>query len=798
MKPHEEFAKEHAEDIALIISEWIPKNTEHFTKKQIAITKWFGNFQSSEYSLALKLLEKIQYYSDKDIEEYIEILAKHIARIFGDNLSNVLFYPLGDSSASSGSQFLYQYKHNLGLNDENFRYGDFREHLNRNIDIVFFDDIIGSGKQATTFFNNNLKGSKAKCHYIALLGFENGINTIKTNTEFTNIIVYNHLSNQQMAFDDKSYFFKDRVQRDEIKKLCQKYGEILYPKHPLGYDDSQALIVFCYNTPNNTLPVIWANHRSESNPARPWHPVWAREKKTKQEQEQKLLDGALIINNQFLSGLEKEQSSTFEPYQFYTSKINDDCQWYGILKNWDIKRNVLDDLTNQIKRSFDSNIDMKVSAIVSGSGGCGKSTLLRRVAVNLANSDLDLSVVWITNASDFLKHSLSSLRQMHNNRCLVIIEDWYRLNDVSNDNLYTLFKELISINNIRLLIGDRDTDKKKYMQHLFNPNNNLYKLTNNENNHILQEIAEQKVPKWKSTFALLQKATDYKSITLFLFLFILAKNAESNESGQIIEDNLLSQFRHIVQSDVKKISVLAPGIAKALIWWAKIYKNLKLQLSELDFYLLADFFGKTHEYSNHIGNLTINSKINELLRGYIKLITANFKSQGNIQLLIFNHDTLAEEGLCYIELEEDWHICQSKVLDFTVENLSDNVASRLLAFLLNEKDFFADKNKKISLIEKLNARKCAHHYHLNYLIQGYDISHRDRIKNAIELLEQNKKTPLAFRIVPKCLTILEKYDFENAKKFAIELLEQNKKTPVAFGIIPKCLTILKKYDSKML
>lgn len=61
--------------------------------------------------------------------------------------------------------------------------------------------------------------------------------------------------------------------------ICQKYGEKLYPKHPLGYDDSQLLIAFEYNTPNNTLPIIWSSTNNESsNIETIWHPIFERRK----------------------------------------------------------------------------------------------------------------------------------------------------------------------------------------------------------------------------------------------------------------------------------------------------------------------------------------------------------------------------------------------------------------------------------------------------------------------------------------------------------------------------------------
>lgn len=283
MTPHEEFISKKESEISEVISTWIPENSPQFSEKIIASKKWFDNFKPSELSLALTLLKKIQLISDHDIRGHIEASAKHLKKMFHGDMGSTLFYPLEGSSASSGSQFLYEYGKELGLKDDNFKSDDFNTHLNREIDIVFFDDIIGSGNQATKFFNQHLKGVKAKCHYIALLGFEDGIQKIKKDASFESLLVCKHLSDEQMAFSDNSFVFKKSKKKSEVKALCLKYGKELYPNHPLGYDNSQALIVLPYNTPNNTLPVIWAGSKSESEPTanRVWYPIWPRKKRLK-------------------------------------------------------------------------------------------------------------------------------------------------------------------------------------------------------------------------------------------------------------------------------------------------------------------------------------------------------------------------------------------------------------------------------------------------------------------------------------------------------------------------------------
>jgi len=87
------------------------------------------------------------------------------------------------------------------------------------------------------------------------------------------------LSEEYKCFSPYSQIFPDRDKRERIKEMCEKHGQRLYPKYPLGYDDSQALIVFSHSTPNNTLPIIWAGPDNEKTPGVVWNPLWKRIKK---------------------------------------------------------------------------------------------------------------------------------------------------------------------------------------------------------------------------------------------------------------------------------------------------------------------------------------------------------------------------------------------------------------------------------------------------------------------------------------------------------------------------------------
>jgi len=55
--------------------------------------------------------------------------------------------------------------------------------------------------------------------------------------------------------------------------MCRQYGEKLVGgPHSLGFDDSQLLIGFHHNTPDNTLPIIWFDEPGQAS----WKPIFRR------------------------------------------------------------------------------------------------------------------------------------------------------------------------------------------------------------------------------------------------------------------------------------------------------------------------------------------------------------------------------------------------------------------------------------------------------------------------------------------------------------------------------------------
>jgi len=267
--------------------------------KQSIINNWLTNFSDDEKENALLLLSNFIYYNNNDIRNLCRYLylrfRKHLIldlkltgakldtwqSIFSNYkavLSKTRFIALGDAS-ESGFHMLYNFRKvnhlpvelfsQLYMLEEALEKGDSIDH------IVFVDDLIGSGKQTVDFWEylSSRKSEILKVrniHYLALFGTESGIRHIENKTNIM-VDVIEMFDSSHQVFSNSSMAITANSTRKKCRAMCFKYGKRLFRSHPLGYNNSQLLIGFEHNIPNNTLPIIWSNKK--------WNPLFERDTK---------------------------------------------------------------------------------------------------------------------------------------------------------------------------------------------------------------------------------------------------------------------------------------------------------------------------------------------------------------------------------------------------------------------------------------------------------------------------------------------------------------------------------------
>jgi hypothetical protein len=146
--------------------------------------------------------------------------------------------------------------------------------------LVFVDDFIGTGESAvqnlqyvSTLVGDSVIPAELKVCFVAITGFVSGRAYIENNLSPLQIPAEVHicepLDESMRVFGEQSTFWSSKAQLVEAKELAESYGRELDKRHPLGYRNSQAAVVFESSIPNNSLPILWKKSKS-------WTPLFER------------------------------------------------------------------------------------------------------------------------------------------------------------------------------------------------------------------------------------------------------------------------------------------------------------------------------------------------------------------------------------------------------------------------------------------------------------------------------------------------------------------------------------------
>lgn len=245
------------------------------------IERWLYNFTPEHRPAALELLKHIQVFTTSDIQNWSKFLHGYLPPEVTTAGRQTRYVGLGLAS-ESGSLVAYHYRSQNNLAVDLFL--EPRQVIDTGYlsaesvkNIIFLDDFVGSGNQAIEFWKTLDRhlgplATTLNFHYSALVAYKEGIDNIERNTGFK------HHSVKQLDESDKAFGLSSNIfpsyAREIMRNIFRDYGVRLFPKHPLGYKDGQALIVFEHNTPNNCLPILWSNHES-------WYPLFRRSEKVR-------------------------------------------------------------------------------------------------------------------------------------------------------------------------------------------------------------------------------------------------------------------------------------------------------------------------------------------------------------------------------------------------------------------------------------------------------------------------------------------------------------------------------------
>lgn len=251
--------------------------------KPLDIIKWLGNFDPKDLDYAKDIISNLTVYTTNEIEEILNDSFNELFKNIGKD-ERIIVNPIGEFGKSGSMVTYFFQKTTFFKNRRNKSKIDLLQTLDnfkfikdKNYTLVLLDDFVGSGKTIETYFLEKietLKPNFRKIYFIGIAGMENGISRISPFFDEVKIPPSNIF---RAAFSGKSSFFGYRKYSDH-REFAYYYGKQLTSPSKgikgnllkdnnrelkfldaLGFENSQALVSFAYGSPNNTLPIIWAN-----------------------------------------------------------------------------------------------------------------------------------------------------------------------------------------------------------------------------------------------------------------------------------------------------------------------------------------------------------------------------------------------------------------------------------------------------------------------------------------------------------------------------------------------------------
>lgn len=288
-----------AEEAALVKSDEIVKLTQPwppFRGRPVGaetVRAWLTQFgKVHNQRLMFKLLENLRFFDSLQIRTWLRQAQVMIDRTIDDvqrerygmgkeRRSDILLVRVGTPD-KSGALYTKIYANENAIRSENIvDAGQLQKALDRNGSpkaLVVVDDFVGSGNtlaSAVVELDSVASASGlpgVPIVVVALVAMESGLDHVRKALEGRDRRIEVRCS-ELLTPEDQPFSKSSRIfgpdERSEARALAAEKGALLVRKDPLGWSDSQALVVFEHSIPNNSLPILWADAAS-------WMPLFPR------------------------------------------------------------------------------------------------------------------------------------------------------------------------------------------------------------------------------------------------------------------------------------------------------------------------------------------------------------------------------------------------------------------------------------------------------------------------------------------------------------------------------------------
>jgi hypothetical protein len=264
---------------------------ERLLDLEIKTNEWLSAIEEPDRAYFLKLLESFTYCDYKSIHLLCKKLYESYSKLVVDNKENTVYVPVtAEGGIYCGADYLmgnFTLANRLNVKKGKVairpnQYNDYIWQLDTIKNVVLIDDIIGTG---TTFRYSLLELIK-RCpklfledkniYLMALYITGRGKRRLKSiSKEIGRNINLIPCETIRSAFTGELIFNNHELKL--ARHIIKKYELRVVKRNDdiMGYEGSQALLGFYYNTPNNTLSTFWCTNDSCN-----WKPIFPREEET--------------------------------------------------------------------------------------------------------------------------------------------------------------------------------------------------------------------------------------------------------------------------------------------------------------------------------------------------------------------------------------------------------------------------------------------------------------------------------------------------------------------------------------
>ena len=240
------------------------KEDERTINFEKLLPDWIVGLDENNHHIFIELLRRFDYYPHDMVITILKKLYNHLITTNEINIENTIYTSIESKSGivNSSDEYITEFKYCNGINhymvyDNIWKISDTEWHEISNV--VFIDDCSGSGKTFIDYLTVNKGKFIDKSVFLIIIHImEDALKMINDFSQVSKIcieVIYGNKSAK--ALDNKIYDFSSEKVKEIVNYESKKVG--IPKKEIFGFQNSESLLAFYNNTPNNTLGVFRYN-----------------------------------------------------------------------------------------------------------------------------------------------------------------------------------------------------------------------------------------------------------------------------------------------------------------------------------------------------------------------------------------------------------------------------------------------------------------------------------------------------------------------------------------------------------